>query len=96
MISKGDVSWSNQTKDINVERAVSEIAQLLQLLVVFMLTNNLVVDVGKNNDDMRAMPRDAWFNIVVHGFTANQHRLWPQVCQQAAHHGEHDSIMVDR
>lgn len=73
VISKGDVSRSNHTKDADVELAAREIAHLLQPIAIFMSTNDMAADDG-GDDDIRSMLRDAWFNIVVHGFTTNSDR----------------------
>ncbi len=73
IISKGDVYHSQHAKESEVEVAVREIAQLLQPLAVFMSTNDLAVD-SFSDDDTHGMIRDAWFNIVVHGFTPSTAR----------------------
>lgn len=67
IVSKGDVSQTSHAKESDMELAAKEIAELLQPLAVFMSAN----DMAANNwadDEFHAMLRDAWFNIVVHGF----------------------------
>src|SRR3569833_21110 len=73
IISKGDVYQSHHTKESEVELAAREIAQLLQPLALLMSTNELVLD-SSSDDDTHSMIRDAWFNIVVHGFTPSTPR----------------------
>lgn len=69
MVSKGDVHQSHHMKDSDIEFAAREIAELIQPLSVFMSTHDLVSGLpGENNDDSHSLIRDAWFNIVVHGF----------------------------
>jgi phosphatidylinositol 4-kinase len=70
IISKGDAPTDqhNHRKDSEVELAAREIAQLLQPLAVLMSTQDLALDESVD-DETHAMVRDAWFNIVVHGFT---------------------------
>ncbi|KAJ4295778.1 phosphatidylinositol-4- kinase [Collariella sp. IMI 366227] len=75
IISQGDAhaSHSNHTKALDVELAAREIAQLLPPLALFMSTNPEVFD-EFSDDDTRSMLRNAWFNIVVHGFTPTTDR----------------------
>ncbi|KAK1757573.1 hypothetical protein QBC47DRAFT_411683 [Echria macrotheca] len=70
IISQGDAhsQHSHHAKDSDVELAAREIAQLLRPLAVFLSANDLAFD-GTTDDDVHSMLRDAWFNIVVHGFT---------------------------
>lgn len=68
IVSKGDVPQTTHAKESDIELAAKEIAQLLQPLAVFMSAN----DLASNNwadDDSHTLLRDAWFNIVIHGFT---------------------------
>ncbi|PKS11831.1 hypothetical protein jhhlp_001125 [Lomentospora prolificans] len=67
IISVGDVHQSNHTKDSDVQLAAHDIAQLLRPLAVFMESNDMSVD-AITEDESHSMLRDAWFNIVVHGF----------------------------
>lgn len=75
IISKGDVpaDQHNHPKESEVELAAREIAQLLQPLAVLMSTHDLDFD-EDTDDETHAMLRDAWFNIVVHGFVPNTAR----------------------
>ncbi|KAI1326204.1 phosphatidylinositol 3 [Xylariaceae sp. FL0255] len=68
LVSKGDVHHSHHMKDSDIEYAAQEIAQLLQPLAVLMSSNDFAADLSNLNDDIQALLRDAWFNIVVHGF----------------------------
>jgi len=67
IISVGDVHQSSPTKDSDVQLAAHDIAQLLRPLAVFMASNDMSVD-AITEDESHSMLRDAWFNIVVHGF----------------------------
>ncbi|KAF3762302.1 hypothetical protein M406DRAFT_264654 [Cryphonectria parasitica EP155] len=73
IVSKGDVTQTGHTKDSDIELAAKEIEQLLQPLAVFMSANDLASN-DWSDDDSHAMLRDAWFNIVVHGFTPTTDR----------------------
>ncbi|KAL7629182.1 phosphatidylinositol-4- kinase [Parahypoxylon ruwenzoriense] len=66
LISKGDVHQSQHMKESDVEFAAREIAQLLQPLSILMSTHEFATEL---DDDNHSLIRDAWFNIVVHGFT---------------------------
>lgn len=68
-----------------MELAAREIAQLLPPLAIFMSTNASAFD-ESSDDDTRSMLRDAWFNIVVHGFTLSTAR--------GKHNLEHLRIMA--
>ncbi|KAK3941833.1 putative phosphatidylinositol 4-kinase [Diplogelasinospora grovesii] len=75
IISMGDAHshQSHHAKESELELAAREIAQLLQPLAIFMSTNDLSSD-DATDDDTHSMLRDAWFNIVVHGFTPSTER----------------------
>ncbi len=75
IISQGDAhsKQSHHAKESEVELAAREIAQLLQPLAILMSTNDLTFD-DASEDDLHSMLRDAWFNIVVHGFTPSTER----------------------
>jgi phosphatidylinositol 4-kinase len=73
IISKGDVHQGQNTQSSDVELAAREIAQLLQPLALFFSTNNLVSD-DSLGEETHSLIRDAWFNIIVHGFTTNTER----------------------
>ncbi|KAK8095944.1 Phosphatidylinositol 3 [Apiospora kogelbergensis] len=67
LVSKGDVQHSSRTKESDIEFSAREIAQLLQPLSILLSTNDFAA-VQNTDDDGHSMIRDAWFNIVVHGF----------------------------
>lgn len=73
IISKGDVHQTHHAKESDIELAAREISQLLQPVAVLMSVNNLALD-SSRDDDAHTLIRDAWFNIVVHGFTAATER----------------------
>jgi phosphatidylinositol 4-kinase len=73
IISKGDVHQAQNTREADVEVAAREIAQLLQPLAMLMSSNDLASD-DNLDEEMLSLIRDAWFNIVVHGFTTNTDR----------------------
>ncbi|KAL7914690.1 phosphatidylinositol-4-kinase [Trichoderma velutinum] len=73
IISLGDAHASGQTKDSDVQLAAQEIGELLHPLAVFMASNDLASE-PLTSDESNALLRDAWFNIVVHGFmTTTEH-----------------------
>lgn len=67
IVSKGDVPQTSHAKESDIELAAKEIAQLLQPLAVFMSANDLATK-DWSDDESHSLFRDAWFNIVVHGF----------------------------
>lgn len=67
IIAVGDVPQSSHSKDFDVQLAAQDIAQLLRPLAVFMASNDMSVD-AITEDESHTLLRDAWFNIVVHGF----------------------------
>ncbi|KAI1176871.1 phosphatidylinositol 3 [Nemania sp. FL0916] len=69
LVSKGDIHQSNHMKESDIEFAAREIAQLLQPLATLMSTHDFAAKLSSQDDDGFALLRDAWFNIVVHGFT---------------------------
>lgn len=74
LVSKGDVHQSNHMKESDIEFAAQEIAQLLQPLATLMSANDFAAKMSSQDDDGFAQIRDAWFNIVVHGFTPTTER----------------------
>ncbi|KAI0450623.1 phosphatidylinositol 3 [Xylaria acuta] len=74
LVSKGDVHQSNHMKESDIEFAAQEIAQLLQPLATLMSANDFAAKMSSQDDDGFALTRDAWFNIVVHGFTPTTER----------------------
>ena len=73
IISKGDVHQDQNTREADVDIAAREIAQLLQPLAILMSTNDLASD-DSIGEETLSLIRDAWFNIVVHGFNTNTDR----------------------
>lgn len=67
IISRGDVHQGQNTRQADVELAAREIAQLLQPLAILMSENNLASN-DNVSDEISSLLRDAWFNIVIHGF----------------------------
>ncbi|PHH90933.1 hypothetical protein CDD83_2232 [Cordyceps sp. RAO-2017] len=68
IISLGDVESSGHTKESDVQLVAQEIGELLRPLAVFMASNDLASE-PVADDEAYSLLRDAWFNIVVHGFT---------------------------
>jgi phosphatidylinositol 4-kinase len=73
VVSMGDAHQSQSTREADVEVAAREIAQLLHPTAVLMSNNDLASD-DTLSEDTLSLLRDAWFNIVVHGFTTNTDR----------------------
>ncbi|GAB0136479.1 hypothetical protein EsDP_00004779 [Epichloe bromicola] len=73
VISLGDAESPHHTKESDVQLAAQEIAELLHPLAVFMSSNDLASD-PIDDDEGSSLVKDAWFNIVVHGFTASTDR----------------------
>lgn len=74
LVSRGDVHQSNHPKENDFEFAAREIEQLIQPLSIFMATHEVASDKAFEEDDSHSLIRDAWFNIVVHGFTSTTPR----------------------
>ena len=74
MVSKGDVHHSHHMRESDIEFAAREIAELIQPLAVFMSTHDLASGLPGEDDDSHSLLRDAWFNIVVHGFNPSTER----------------------
>lgn len=73
IISFGDAPSSSHTKEADVQLAAREISELLRPLAIFMSTNDFAAD-PIENEETNQLLRDAWFNIVVHGFTITTDR----------------------
>ncbi|KAF4470103.1 phosphatidylinositol 4-kinase [Fusarium albosuccineum] len=73
IIGLGDAHSSSHTKESDVQMAAKEIAELLHPLAVFMSSNDFASQ-PITDDEVYGLLRDAWFNIVVHGFTTNTDR----------------------
>ncbi|RFU24495.1 hypothetical protein B7463_g11850, partial [Scytalidium lignicola] len=72
IISQGDVHQPN-SHEADVDLAAQEIAQLLQPLSILVSSNDLASDKSLS-DETLSLFRDAWFNIVIHGFTISTDR----------------------
>jgi len=68
IVSKGDAHESDNSRLPDVELAAQEIAQLLPPLATFVSENAGPAKDHKDIEGLFNMQRDAWFNIVVHGF----------------------------
>jgi phosphatidylinositol 4-kinase len=68
IVSKGDALDSHHRQHRDTELAAQEIAQLLGPLALLLSQNAEFTDLAKMNDAIVSLHRDAWFNIVVHGF----------------------------
>lgn len=73
IVSKGDASQTSHAKESDIELAARELEQLIQPLAVFMSSNDLATK-DWSDDESHATLRDAWFNLVVHGFTPTTER----------------------
>lgn len=73
IIGLGDAHSSSHTKEFDVQLAAREIAELLHPLAIFMSSSDLAAE-PITDDESYSLLRDAWFNIVVHGFTLNTDR----------------------
>ena len=67
IISFGDAHRSGHTKDAEVQAAAGQIAELLHPLAVFMTKNDFASHPFED-EESASLLRDAWFNIIVHGF----------------------------
>lgn len=68
IVSKGDVHDSKNVHHADFELAADEIAQLLRPLSL-LISRTSLSSPGTLNESITALSHDAWFNIVVHGFT---------------------------
>lgn len=73
IISQGDVHQTQHARESDIEDAAREIEQLLQPLAIFVSCNNFADD-NTIGDEVTSLIRDAWFNLVVHGFTLSTER----------------------
>ena len=71
MVSKGDINADETSNHSEFELAAEEIGYLLSPLALLVSRSNLMQD-ALWGDDIRSLARDAWFNIVVHGFTGTR------------------------
>jgi phosphatidylinositol 4-kinase len=68
IVSKGDAPETSHRHMQDTELAAQEIAQLLKPLAVLLSRNAQHDDWSETSDSIISLQRDAWFNIVVHGF----------------------------
>jgi phosphatidylinositol 4-kinase len=68
IVSKGDAPETSHRHMRDTELAAQEIAQLLKPLAVLLSRNARYDDWSETSDSILGLQRDAWFNIVVHGF----------------------------
>ncbi|KAF2178530.1 hypothetical protein K469DRAFT_802757 [Zopfia rhizophila CBS 207.26] len=68
IVSKGDAHEATNRHLPDTELAAREIAQLLSPLATLISRNAEITGLGKLDDTIISLQRDAWFNIVVHGF----------------------------
>ncbi|KAH7132122.1 hypothetical protein B0J11DRAFT_217458 [Dendryphion nanum] len=68
IVSKGDAHEANSRHIRDTELAAQEIAQLLSPLAILISKNVGSPELNNLDDSIIALQRDAWFNIVVHGF----------------------------
>ncbi|EAT89133.2 hypothetical protein SNOG_03928 [Parastagonospora nodorum SN15] len=68
IISKGDAPETSHRHMHDTELAAREIAQLLKPLAVLLSRNANPDNLSDMSDAIIGLQRDAWFNIVVHGF----------------------------
>ena len=68
IVSKGDASETSHRHMRDAELAAQEIAQLLKPLARLLSRNAKYTEAMDLSDQLVGLQRDAWFNIVVHGF----------------------------
>lgn len=68
IVSKGDAPETSHRHMRDTELAAQEIAQLLKPLAVLLSRNAKHDELATMSDPIINLQRDAWFNIVVHGF----------------------------
>lgn len=68
IVSKGDAQETSHRHLRDTELAAQEIAQLLKPLAVLLGRNAESPEYAALDDSIIGLQRDAWFNIVVHGF----------------------------
>jgi phosphatidylinositol 4-kinase len=73
IISKGDAAEVTNKHLRDTELAAQEIAQLLSPLATLLSRTVDAPEVGELDESLVALQRDAWFNIVVHGFDLTSH-----------------------
>lgn len=73
IVSKGDVQDYEGRNSVNFELAAEEIAQLLPPLALLVSSSNLTSKISLSEETV-SLSRDAWFNLVVHGFSTSSER----------------------
>ncbi|KAJ4344399.1 phosphatidylinositol-4- kinase [Didymosphaeria variabile] len=68
IVSKGDSPETHHRQVRDTELAAQEIAQLLPPLALLLSRNAGRTDPSQLDDHVLSLQRDAWFNIVIHGF----------------------------
>jgi phosphatidylinositol 4-kinase len=68
IVSKGDAHETSHRHLRDTELAAQEIAQLLKPLALLLEKNAERAEFAELDDSIITLQRDAWFNIVVHGF----------------------------
>ena len=68
IVCKGEILENNSEHDVNFELSARDIAQLLQPLAYAVQNNSAAYEELCSTDEMSKLQRDAWFNIVIHGF----------------------------
>ncbi|KAF9692335.1 hypothetical protein EKO04_009440 [Ascochyta lentis] len=71
IVSKGDAQETSHKHLRDTELASQEIAQMLKPLATLLARNAQRADSIELDDSIVNLQRDAWFNIVVHGFDTN-------------------------
>jgi phosphatidylinositol 4-kinase len=71
IVSKGDAQETSHKHLRDIELASQEIAQMLKPLATLLAHNAQRADSIELDDSIVNLQRDAWFNIVVHGFDTN-------------------------
>ncbi|KAF1965738.1 phosphatidylinositol 4-kinase-like protein STT4 [Bimuria novae-zelandiae CBS 107.79] len=68
IVSKGDTPESHHRQIRDTELAAQDIAQLLPPLALLLARIADLKDPSQLDDHVLSLQRDAWFNIVIHGF----------------------------
>ena len=69
IVSKGDAHESDNTRKADIELASQEIEQLLEPLATLYSVHKFEAERAHQQDQISTLQRDAWFNMVVHGFS---------------------------
>lgn len=71
IVSSGDTAGE---RTVDVALASETIAQLLRPIAVLASADTVHVPEFEDEDELRSLSRDAWFNLVIHGFTLTSPR----------------------